>query len=145
MDNNLDPEIWGPHYWFVLFSIAYSYPNNPNNVIKKKYYEFIQNLPLFIPHKQIGNDFIKYLDKYPVTPYLDNRLSFMKWIHFIHNKMNIQLRKPVILLEEAIRLYEDSYLPKTIIEDNLFHIKKKYIWGSVGVVLVILLYYISKE
>ena len=31
----LDPTVWGPHYWFVLFSIAVSYSNNPNDVIKK--------------------------------------------------------------------------------------------------------------
>ena len=47
---NLDSKVWGPHYWFVLYSIAITYPNTPNNVTKKKYYEFIQNLPLFRNH-----------------------------------------------------------------------------------------------
>ena len=31
----LNPEIWGPHYWFVLYTIAISYPLNPNDVSKK--------------------------------------------------------------------------------------------------------------
>lgn len=145
MSQSLDPEVWGPQYWFVLFSIAYTYPQNPNKITKKKYYEFIQNLPLFIPHEKIGNNFIQYLDTYPVTPYLDNRISFMKWVHFIHNKMNAQLRKPTISFEEAVKLYEELYLPKPIIEENNYYIKKKYVWGSVGVILLILLYYISKE
>ena len=45
----LDPKIWGPHYWFVLHTIALQYPLHPTKIIKKKYYDFIQNLPLFIP------------------------------------------------------------------------------------------------
>lgn len=145
MSQSLDPEVWGPQYWFVLFSIAYTYPQNPNKITKKKYYEFIQNIPLFIPHEKIGTDFIQYLDTYPVTPYLDNRISFMKWVHFIHNKMNAQLRKPTISFDEAVKLYEEHYLPKPIIEENNYYIKKKYVWGSVGVLLLIILYYISKE
>ncbi len=30
-----DPNIWGPHYWFFLHTIAESYPENPNQVTKK--------------------------------------------------------------------------------------------------------------
>ena len=45
----LNPEIWGPHYWFFIYTLALSYPLNPNDTTKKKYYDFIQNLPIFIP------------------------------------------------------------------------------------------------
>ena len=30
-----DPNVWGPHYWFVLLTIAMTYPIEPNDVIKK--------------------------------------------------------------------------------------------------------------
>ena len=29
---------------------------------------------------------VDYLDQYPVTPYLDSRESFIKWMYFIHNQ-----------------------------------------------------------
>ena len=58
----LDPEIWGPHYWFFLHTIAMTYPHHPNAVTKKKYYEFVQNLPLFIPVEQISKEFSLLLD-----------------------------------------------------------------------------------
>ena len=32
----LNPKVWGPHYWFVLHTIALTYPVNPNETIKKK-------------------------------------------------------------------------------------------------------------
>ena len=63
----LEPKVWGPHYWFFIQTIALQYPTMPNEVTKKKYYDFIQNLPLFIPHREIGNKFSEYLDNYPVT------------------------------------------------------------------------------
>ena len=61
---NLNPDIWGPHYWFVLYTIAISYPINPNDVTKKKYYDFIQNLPVFFPEYPVGTNFIDLLDSY---------------------------------------------------------------------------------
>ena len=114
----LNPEVWGPHYWFVLHTIAITYPERPNDVVKKKYYDFIHNLPLFMPVKEIGNGFSKMLDKYPVTPYLDSQASFVKWMHFIHNKYNAALEKPEISMDEAIIRYYELYKPKAVKEEE---------------------------
>ena len=110
----LDPKIWGPHYWFVLHTIALSYPETPNEVAKKKFYDFYQNLPLFLPIEDIGNNFSKFLDKYPVTPYLESRQSLVRWTHFIHNKINAALNMPTLNLEESLSAYYDHYKPKEV-------------------------------
>ena len=110
----LDPKIWGPHYWFVLHTIALSFPPVPNEVTKKKYYDLIQNFPLFIPIEEIGNTFSKTLDKYPVTPYLDSRQSFIRWVHFVHNKINVALDLPELTLDEAMSSYYAAYVPKAV-------------------------------
>lgn len=104
-----DPEVWGSHYWFVLHTLAQSYPDYPNTVTKRKYYDFVTNLPLFIPHTQIGNKFAELLDAYPVTPYLDKKQSFKRWVCFIHNKVNVYLGKNELTLEEADRRYFEQY------------------------------------
>ena len=98
---NLNPEVWGPHYWFMLHTIALSYPKHPNAVTKKKYYDFISNIPLFIPVEEISTNFSKLLDLYPVTPYLD----------FLHNKINEVLQKPKISLHDFYANYYDCYKP----------------------------------
>lgn len=120
------PEIWGPYYWFFLNTVAMTYPNFPNKVTKKKYYEFIMNFPLFIPIPDIAKQFSEILDKYPVTPYLDSRESFIKWVVFIHNKINIMLNKNTInyneFLNNYISLYKD---PK--IKNAKAKVEKKYI------------------
>jgi hypothetical protein len=51
MIESLNPEIWGPHYWFFLRTIVLTYPKYPNSITKKKYYTFFQNLTLFIKEK----------------------------------------------------------------------------------------------
>lgn len=105
----LDPKIWGPPYWFFLHTLAMTYPHHPNAVTKKKYYEFIQNLPLFLPVEQIGKDMEQLLEQYPVTPYLDNRESFVRWMHFIHNKINEKLEKPTMTLSDFYVQYYQAY------------------------------------
>ena len=85
---NFEPEIWGPHYWFFLHTVAESYPLTPNDITKRKYYDLIQNMPMFIPNDDISSKFSSLINNYPVTPYLDSRESFVRWVHFIHNKIN---------------------------------------------------------
>ncbi len=136
---NLNPDIWGPHYWFVLYTIAISYPINPNDVTKKKYYDFIQNLPLFIPIPDMGNNFSQIIDKYPVTPYLDSRESFIKWVHFIHNKINIYLGKPELSYYESMNNYYKNYKLKTVKKEEEKRKKFKYIFGSLIIILLIII------
>ena len=124
----LDAKVWGPHYWFVLHTIAINYPLYPNSTIKKKYYDFIHSLPLFIPISNMGNHFSELLDKYPVTPYLDSRKSFIKWMYFIHNKINLSLNIPEQTMEESLESYYKQYLPQKIIDKDLLIKKQKYLF-----------------
>ena len=55
----------------------------------------------------MGNNFTLLLDKYPVTPYLDCRDSFIRWVHFIHNKINIAIKKNTITLSESLEQYHE--------------------------------------
>ena len=134
----LNPEVWGPFYWFVLHTIALTYPINPNEVIKKKYYDFIHNIPLFLPIADIGNQFSLLLDKYPVTPYLDSQQSFVKWMHFIHNKINVLLNKPEITMEEAMVQYYEHYKPKAVKDKETRKRRDKYIFAGLIVFIILL-------
>jgi len=139
----LDPKVWGPHYWFFLHTLAMTYPHHPNTVTKKKYYEFIQNLPLFLPVEQISGEFSKLIDKYPITPYLDNRDSFVRWTHFIHNKYNVLLGKPEIPLPLALEIYRDQYKPKPIYLAEKIKMRKHYLIMAIILILLglIIVYY----
>ena len=127
----LDPKVWGPHYWFFLHTLAMTYPHHPNAVTKKKYYEFIQNLPLFLPVEEISGEFSKLIDKYPITPYLDNRDSFVRWMHFIHNKINEKLEKPTISLNEFFVKYYNEYKTHDEKFTEYYKIREKVIYFGI--------------
>jgi hypothetical protein len=124
----LDPKIWGPHYWFFLHTVSLCYPKNPSTVNKKKYYDFIHNFYLFIPVEEISSFFSELIIKYPVTPYLDTRETFIKWVHFIHNKINDKLEKPNISLNQFMIEYYEHYKPKETKMLETLKFKEKIIY-----------------
>ena len=138
----LDPTIWGPHYWFFLHTIAMTYPHYPNAITKKKYYEFVQNLPLFIPIEQISTDFSILLDKYPVVSYLDNRESFVRWMHFIHNKINQKLEKPQINLNEFYIKYYEEYKTKDEKLSYFYKVRSKLVYLVLLIFMLVSIYYL---
>lgn len=138
----LDPKIWGPHYWFFLHTIAMSYPVHPNAVTKKKYYDFVQNIPLFIPVESMAGEFSKLLDQYPVQPYLDNKESFIRWLWFIHNKINKKLEKPQISLNDFYVKYYEEYKPMNEKMSEYYKIRGKLIYSGIIVSIFGGIYYL---
>ena len=139
---DLDPKIWGPHYWFFLHTIAMSYPVHPNAVTKKKYYDFVQNIPLFIPVESMAGEFSKLLDQYPVQPYLDNKESFIRWMWFIHNKINKKLEKPQISLNDFYVKYYEEYKPINEKMSEYYKIRGKLIYSGIIVSIFGGIYYL---
>lgn len=142
---NFEPDVWGPHYWFFLHTIAHSYPESPNAVTKRKYYDLIQNMPLFIPVSDIGNKFSNLLDKYPVTPYLDSRESFIRWVHFIHNKVNVSIGKEEVSFLKSIDIYKSYYKAKPFVLSETLNIKKHYIHAAFTLSCILIIYIMTKE
>ena len=139
---DLDPKIWGPHYWFFLHTISMSYPVHPNAVTKKKYYDFVQNIPLFIPVESMAGEFSKLLDQYPVQPYLDNKESFIRWMWFIHNKINKKLEKPQISLNDFYVKYYEEYKPMNEKMSEYYKIRGKLIYSGIIVSIFGGIYYL---
>ena len=110
-----DPSVWGPHYWFMIHTIGFTYPHMPTTGQKKQYYNFFTSLPLFIPNKESAMRFEVLLDENPISPYLTSQESLLKWIHFIHNKINKDLEikeKPYV---EFVNDYINLYKPKELV------------------------------
>ena len=76
------------------------------------------------------------LDKFPVTPYLDSRESFTKWVLFIHNQINKSIGKDEMLMSDAMKLYYQNYKPKTVTKREQGKIREKYIYGGFMIILI---------
>lgn len=133
-------EVWGPPFWFFIHTLALSYPNYPNEITKRKYYDTITNMPLFIPNEKMGDAFARLLDEFPVTPYLTNKDSLMHWTFFIHNKYNKVLGKREITFDEAIQMYADKYHPKAPIKKHLNLNTTHLYYGLIILLLIAVLF-----
>jgi hypothetical protein len=71
-----------------------------------------------------------------VSPYLVGRDSFLRWVWFLHNKVNIGIGHPEISFEEAIDKYLAQYKPREMVMSETFHIRKSYL--HIGIILVCL-------
>tara|TARA_Y100000741_G_C18239833_1_gene553181 strand:+ start:653 stop:1084 length:432 start_codon:yes stop_codon:yes gene_type:complete len=141
----MNSEIWGPHYWFVIHTMAFNYPNKPNVIDKKSHYKFVQDLPLFIPDKKSSRNFIQILKLYPVLPYLDNRKDFIKWTHFIHNRVNESLGKDQISLKDFYISYFNNYKSTNEKTNNSLKDRKIKLYILTISLLLIISYYMNKK
>lgn len=80
------PEIWGPHYWYVIHTFAAAYSENPSDLDKEIAVNFIKNLPFILPcHECRNHSFmymklhIKQLDK--ITSSRQNIVHFFRNFH----------------------------------------------------------------
>ena len=136
-----DAKIWGPHYWFFITAVATTFPDFPNEISQRKYYDFYMNLPIFIPDPEMGNKFSTMLDKYPITPYLKSKDSLLRWVNFIHNKYNELLGKHPMSMDEAMRNYLDNYMPKPVHLHQSLKIRRYYIHVAFILICLGVVYY----
>ena len=141
---DLDATIWGPHYWFFLHTVTMTYPLHPNDVAKKKYYDFIQNLPLFIPNASMSKSFQETLDTYPVSPYLDSRDSLTRWMHFIHNKLNKRLGQRQISMTKFYEDYHDNYKPRDVKIIEYAKTKRQILYALLVCALLAGIYFMNR-
>ena len=144
-DIKIDSQVWITHLQFVLQTISIMYPLHPNDVTKKKYYDTVHNLPLFLPHDPIGDNFSKLLDEFPMSPYLGSRESFMKWVHFIINKINLKLGWEQHNFYDSLENYYNKYKPKELLNKELYKKRKQYIMIGAVIFLVLLCFYMLKR
>lgn len=83
---NLNPEIWGPKAWFFIESAIISYPDNPTNIEKENFKNFINSLIYILPCNKCRNNFKIHISKYPLNDnILNKKNNLLNWIIKIHN------------------------------------------------------------
>ena len=137
----LSPAVWGPPLWHTLFTFALAYPVHPNTITKRKYYDFIQNLPVFLPNADIRSSFAQLIEEYPVQPYLSSRQAFLKWVHFIHNHVNRKLGKRTIPMNEALDKYYAQYRTPVIKISEKMNLSKETVQNAMILSLLFVVFF----
>jgi hypothetical protein len=99
--NSIDPSIWGPNFWNVLYYIAYSCPKVLGPLKQLQYYNFFKSLTVTLPcescrlhYKQyfVSNSIYKVLRKKPV--------ALSSWVLKLHNTINARIGKQPVTIKK---------------------------------------------
>jgi flagellar basal body rod protein FlgB len=77
-----------------------------------------------------------------VSPYLDKRESFIKWVHFLHNQINLRLNRDEVSLQDAVNAYYSNYKPQDVRLRDEFKYRRKLIYALVAATAATSMYYL---
>lgn len=123
---NYNPSIWGPKGWFFLDTIILSYPNNPNEINKKNFSIFFNNIGDMLPCDGCRQNYAKHIkDNQLNEEHLQSRDALIKWWLNIHNltrkSMNKEQLTPINFLDYYCKCYNTgntNYIIKELQLDN---------------------------
>ncbi len=112
----MNQNIWGPHLWFSLHTISFTYPLKPKDEDKKNYQDFFTQLQHVIPCSVCKKNYKRHLQEFPVNNHLNSRKDIVYWVIDLHNMVNSETGKRVISYEDALKRYEDVYKKEILLD-----------------------------
>lgn len=118
----MDPNVWGPKFWFSLHSVSFTYPFYPDEADKQRYKIFFEMLEYVLPCVVCRVNYAKNIKQHPIDNHLKDRKTLAHWVIDIHNMVNTENGKPALTYNEAVSIYEKIYDRKIHLEDPEPHI-----------------------
>ena len=120
--------VWGPSLWHYIHTMSFNYPNNPTNLQKNKYKQFIENLKFTLPCKYCRINLVKNLKVLPLKDcHLINRKMFSFYIYRLHEHINKMLGKKSGLSYEDVRNRYENFRARCTqneLKNKIFKINK---------------------
>ena len=130
----MDPNIWGTHAWLFLHTITLNYPDKPTKFDMDNYKKFFENLGEVIPCEVCKAHYKKNIKMNPIQ--LESKESLAKWLHHIHNLVNVKNHKPEYSYDQFIEKYSDIYSTNK---------NKKYLFIFLILISFGIIYYLYKK
>ena len=130
----MDANIWGSHAWLFLHTITLHYPDNPTEFDKEKYKKFFESLSHVIPCDICKSHYKQNIKKYPIQ--LESKETLTRWLHKIHNIVNVKNGIEEFSYDEFIKKYSDMYSNNS---------KTKLLIPILIIILCLVLFYIYKK
>ena len=91
--------------------------------------------------KKISVTFSNLIDKYPVSPYLDNKDTLVRWFH-LYTILLIKNIKPSISLADSLDKYYYNYKPQEELKKEWITYIKQHIFVVIVVILIVSIIYL---
>ena len=86
---SIDPKIWGPHFWFTMYSVAFTYPDNPTNNDINNFKNFYLSLGEVLPCPKCRMHYTQYINNHPLdNNILSKRNNLLDWLINYNNEVN---------------------------------------------------------
>lgn len=136
---SIDPRIWGPHAWFLMYSVAMTYPHCPKEEDKKNARVFYESLGRVLPCVACRNNFKKHISLYPLSKdALKDRVSLIKWLINVNNEVKKITKSPLITYEDTVDKYTDIFHGRQVMNNTR---QRSYILYT-GIVLICIVFLI---
>ncbi len=85
--SKIDPKLWGPPTWRIMFIFAVSYPvENPSEESRRGYRNFYLALAAVLPCPTCRNHFEGYTKANPIDCYLNSSFDLLNWLVLVYNQ-----------------------------------------------------------
>lgn len=103
----IDPKITGPGTWAVLHALACVCEESRTNKCYRFYAKVLYRILHAFPCSTCRKHAVEYLDQNP-APLTKKDGSPFEWSVNFHNTVNKRLNKPLMILEDAKKLWSDT-------------------------------------
>jgi hypothetical protein len=93
--------IWGPDVWRGINAIVRFYPENPTDLDKIEYRNFLESFKTVLPCNICKEHYTNYLSKIDWDSVLFNRFTIVKFVIDLHNDVNKRNGKPILEYHDA--------------------------------------------
>lgn len=102
----LDPRIFGPGTWTVTHVLGLVSDESGKSGDYKFYERYVFRMVHALPCAKCRRHAVKYINSNPVP----KDKSMFEWSVNFHNTVNKRLKKPIVSLEDARKMYENTEL-----------------------------------
>jgi hypothetical protein len=135
----MNPEIWGPHAWFLLHTISFNYPENPTPVDKNNIRNFIYSFGEVIPCDACKIHFKQNLKNVPLTEEaLESNNNLVIWFIDLHNVVNKMNGKKILTQEDVMEYYKKKYENNE--HKNTTKKKKTHNFNKILIIMIIIIF-----
>lgn len=135
---NPNPGVFGPHFWFVLHSVSFFYPESPTDTDMRRHKDFYESFVYMIPCYECKQHYKVLLTRYPIDGHLNSRDELSRWVVFLHNQINKKTGKKEVDYQTVVQNYTYAYT------QSKFQIiptyTRKYVYGGVFLLTLFILY-----
>ena len=99
MKKVVDIRKWGQPMWDVLYSIAFSFPDNPTPQERAALKNFLQSLEHILPCEHCREHFSAYVASHPIPT--DSSEAVSNWVLGLNNNVNARIGKPQLTMQDV--------------------------------------------